>query len=280
MKIYISTDIEGLAGITDWNMEKDDSQEFRQLYNDQVAWVLKGIQQSFNNDQVEEILISDSHSKGNNLNYNYLSKVDERIALINGYPREDYMLSGLDSSFDQAFFVGYHSGIGKENGNMDHGYSARSAYKIWINDEYQNETTINAAFAAELGVPVTLVIGDSALKEQLFTEKMFPTPKYVSTKKSLARYAALSYPQKQVQNQIIAAAKEVIDNPEPYSAIKPYNHPLNLKIQLANTAQADVIDLLQDVTRLDGRTIAVQCPNMKKLINEIIAIVTLGGTQA
>ncbi|MCO6541545.1 MAG: M55 family metallopeptidase [Lactobacillus sp.] len=280
MKIYISTDIEGLAGITDWNMEKDDTIEFRKLYNQQVAWVLKGIQSSVNNDKITEILISDSHSKGNNLNYNYLSDIDERISLINGYPREDYMLSELNSSFDQVFFVGYHSGIGKENGNMDHGYSARSAYKIWINDAYQNETTINAAYAAELGIPVTLIIGDSSLQEQLFNDNMFSTPKFVSTKKSLARYAALSYPRRQIRLETINAAKEVIDNPEPYSKIKTLAEPLNLKIQLYNTAQADLINQLKDVKRLDGRTIEIQCSSMKELINEIIAVVTIGGTQA
>ena len=31
-----------------------------------------------------------------------------------------------------------------------------------------NETTINAAYASELGVPVGLIIGESGLEEQLF----------------------------------------------------------------------------------------------------------------
>ncbi len=34
-----------------------------------------------------------------------------------------------------------------------------------------NETTINAAYASELGVPVGLIIGESGLEEQLFQEK-------------------------------------------------------------------------------------------------------------
>ncbi|UQS82981.1 M55 family metallopeptidase [Bombilactobacillus thymidiniphilus] len=280
MKIYISTDVEGLAGITDWNMETQDSAEFRKLYNQQVAWVLQGIQASRNNEQVDTILISDSHAKGNNLNYNYLSDIDERISLINGYPREDYMMSGLDSSFDQVFFVGYHSGIGKTHGNMDHGYSARSAYKLWINGVYQNETTINVAYANELGVPVTLVVGDSALEEQLVQDKMYLTPKIVVTKKSLARYAAMSYPRKLVREQTIAAAEAVVNDPSAYNKMAPLADSFTLKLQLANTAQADVIDQLQEVKRLDGRTVEVQCPSMKSLLNEIIGLVTLGGTQA
>lgn len=137
LKIYISTDIEGLAGIVDFSQEDEDREIFRDLYNQQIEWVLQGIQQSNRNDEVTDILIADSHAKGLNLDYNRLSDCDERVSLISGWPREDYMMSKLDSTFDQVFFVGYHSGIGKEHGNMDHGYSARSAYKIWINGEYK-----------------------------------------------------------------------------------------------------------------------------------------------
>src|SRR5699024_11682219 len=46
MKIYISCDIEGLAGIATFDMEKDDTENFRELYHRHVKWVIDGIQQS------------------------------------------------------------------------------------------------------------------------------------------------------------------------------------------------------------------------------------------
>ncbi|AER65322.1 hypothetical protein HMPREF0539_0819 [Lacticaseibacillus rhamnosus LMS2-1] len=46
LKIYISTDIEGLAGIVDFSQEDEDREIFRDLYNQQIEWVLQGIQQS------------------------------------------------------------------------------------------------------------------------------------------------------------------------------------------------------------------------------------------
>lgn len=54
---------------------------------------------------------------------------------------------------------------------MDHGYSASVAYDLKINDLAMNETTINAAYASELGVSVGLIIGESGLEEQLFKKK-------------------------------------------------------------------------------------------------------------
>jgi D-amino peptidase len=278
MKLYISTDVEGIAGIVDFDQEDQDKTIFRDLYNQQLEWVLQGIQASDKNDEITDILIADSHAKGLNLNYNRLSDCDDRISLISGWPREDYMMSKLDDTFDQVFFVGYHAGIGKEHGNMDHGYSARSAYKIWINGEYQNETTINAAYASEVGVPVTLVIGDSGLREQLHDEGMFKSVKYVETKQSLARYAALNYPRKQIKADTIAAVKEVLAADAP-KAQKHYDMPAKLRMQVYNTAQADAIEQMPNVERIDGRTVETTVSDMKTLMNGILAMVAIGGTQ-
>ncbi|GKS81385.1 peptidase [Ligilactobacillus pabuli] len=279
MKIYISTDIEGIAGIINFDMENQDSVIFRELYNQQIEWVLEGIQQSDKNDEIEEIVIADSHSKGTNLSYNRLTDFDDRVSLISGFPRPEYMMSTLDESFDQVFFVGYHAGIGKQAGNMDHGYSARAAYKIWINGQYQNETTINAAYAAEMGVPVTLVVGDSGLKEQLHDEKMFPQVKFVETKKSLSRYAAWSYPKKKVRADTIAAVKEVLSKSAQETELLKYETPAELKMQLYTTAQADTIAQLPAVERLDGRTIQTHADSMHDTLNTILALVALGNTQ-
>ena len=43
MKIYVSCDIEGLAGIATFDMEKD-TVLFRELYHQHVAWLIEGIQ--------------------------------------------------------------------------------------------------------------------------------------------------------------------------------------------------------------------------------------------
>lgn len=161
---------------------------------------------------------------------------------------------------------------------MDHGYSARSAYKIWINGEYQNETTINAAYASEVGVPVTLVIGDSGLHEQLQDEGMFKDVAFVETKQSLARYAALNYPRKQIKADTFAAVKEVLSSSKA-TPQKHYAMPATLRMQVYNTAQADAIEQMPGVERIDGRTIETTLPDMKTLMNGILAMVAIGGTQ-
>lgn len=278
MKIYLSCDIEGLAGISMFEQEHQDTQNFRELYHKHIEWVLTGIQSSRVNKDITEITIADSHSKGINLNYLRLSEMDDRISLINGFPRKNYMMSGLDESYDVVFFVGYHAGIGKRYGNMDHGYSARVAYDLKINGEYMNETTINAAYAGELGVPVGLVIGDSALEEQLIQDGMMPNVQFVVTKQSLARYACMSYPMKQVKKQIIDSTKEVLEKDLSALPLYQLSMPAKVEIQCATTAQADQMEMLAFVERIDGRGIAFSNDSMEETMNQIVALVGLGGS--
>ncbi|MGH2281352.1 M55 family metallopeptidase [Enterococcus faecalis] len=279
MKIYVSCDIEGLAGIATFDMEKEDTVLFRELYHQHVAWLIEGIQKSAKNEQITEITIADSHSRGLNLAYARLAEMDERISLVSGFPRMDYMMSGLDSSYDVVFFLGYHAGIGKQKGNMDHGYSTSVAYDLKINDLEMNETTINAAYASELGVPVGLIIGESGLEEQLFQEKMMPEVPFVSTKESLGRYAIKNRPMQQVREAIVATTSQVLTS-FALSELPRYalQTPATVKLQCVTTAQADRIEMLPMIKRIDGRTVSFVGETMKDVMNGIVAVVGLVGT--
>jgi len=248
MKIYVSCDIEGLAGIATFDMEKEDTVLFRELYHQHVAWLIEGIQKSAKNEQITEITIADSHSRGLNLAYARLAEMDERISLVSGFPRMDYMMSGLDSSYDVVFFLGYHAGIGKQKGNMDHGYSASVAYDLKINDLAMNE-------------------------------KMMPEVPFVSTKESLGRYAIKNRPMQQVREAIVATTSQVLTS-FALSELPRYalQTPATVKLQCVTTAQADRIEMLPMIKRIDGRTVSFVGETMKDVMNGIVAVVGLGGT--
>ena len=56
MKLYISVDMEGLAGITNWKDETEDRERFRNAMNEQVEWVLEGISKSKHNKEITSTL--------------------------------------------------------------------------------------------------------------------------------------------------------------------------------------------------------------------------------
>ena len=72
MKLYISVDMEGLAGITNWKDETEDRERFRNAMNEQVEWVLEGISKSKHNKEITHIFFADSHGGGQYLCYDRL----------------------------------------------------------------------------------------------------------------------------------------------------------------------------------------------------------------
>ena len=55
MKIFISVDMEGMAGITSPSQEREETVSFRRALHNQVRWIIEGIQASEKNGEVEEI---------------------------------------------------------------------------------------------------------------------------------------------------------------------------------------------------------------------------------
>ncbi|HNT52924.1 MAG TPA: M55 family metallopeptidase, partial [Candidatus Syntrophosphaera sp.] len=121
-----------------------------------VETVLKAALASPQASSIEEIVIADSHSAGDNLDYS-ITSLDKRISLISGSPRPCYMMPDFGGEFSQVWLLGYHSGTGALRGNMDHSYSNSRIHKIWINGQRMNEALINAAYAGYHKVPVGLV---------------------------------------------------------------------------------------------------------------------------
>ena len=52
LKIYISVDMEGMAGITSPSQERDEVPSFRRALHNQVRWIIEGIPASSRNDEI------------------------------------------------------------------------------------------------------------------------------------------------------------------------------------------------------------------------------------
>jgi len=273
MKIYISLDMEGIAGTFTWTQEENNRAEVRKCIMQQVEWVIEGIHQSEANKQIEEIVIADSHSSGDSLLYE-TTAFDDRLHIISGYPRPKYMMPAFDKSYDIVFFVGYHGGIGTVHSNMDHSYSPRF-HRIWLQDKPMNESLINAAYAGLFDVPVGLVIGDDALFNQLKTSDALPWVEYVTTKYSLSRFSVKCKPMNVVRIETIEAVKKTLKSDITGFLIYKFTPPVTLKIELQTTSMADAVEMMPDVKRLDGFTIEYTHNDYSQIFDAIDAIATL-----
>ena len=273
MKIFISIDMEGIPGTFNWEHEKVDRPSVRACMNEHITTAVKAILSSEQADKVTEIVIADSHSAGDNLSYE-ITRLDPRISLISGGPRPEYMMPGFDSSYAMVFLLGYHAGTGALRGNMDHTYSNSRIQKIWINGQPMNEALINAAYAGYHKVPVAVVSGDLALRNELLPP--MPWLEYVCTKEGISKFAAKNYSVLKVNEELsqkIHAAMGKKDLP-----IFTFEAPIELKMELHSTAMADQACLMPDVQRLDGKTISYSHDDFKVIFNALMALVTLASS--
>ncbi len=273
MNIYISFDMEGIAGIHRFSDEFKRTGAYLEAIHAHLQAVIDGIRQSPKNDEVETITISDSHGDGKNLDYLTLSKMDERIELVSGYPRNEYMMSGLDRH-DIIFFLGYHASGGHHLANMDHAYST-AFHRVSINGIKCSEAMINQIYAKEKHVPVGLIIGDSGLHSQLILEGYMPYVEYVVTKKSLGHNAVIHRNFQAVRKEIIEKVALVLDKDFSALPLGDLTAPYNVTIETNRTLQADKAEMLPGVARLDGYRIGMSYKNGKDLINGLMALEVL-----
>lgn len=159
MKVYLSADIEGITGVSHWdetNRLKEDYPYFAQQMTSEVNAACLGANEA----GAEEIWIKDAHGSARNIN---ILDLPENVKITRGWSRHPFlMMQELDSSFDAAMMVGYHSFSGSSDNPLAHTLDTTTAF-IKINDEYASEFLINAYTAALVNVPVVFVSGDEGL---------------------------------------------------------------------------------------------------------------------
>lgn len=163
MKIFISADIEGIAGITDWKEAKPGSSEYRPFQERMTAEVKAACLGALDAG-AKEIWVRDAHWYARNLLHDRLPR---EVRLVRGWSRHPYMMvQELDGTFDAAAFVGYHSMAGSGANPLAHTLTG-SFHSVRINDRPVAEFHLYAGAAALEGVPAIFASGDERLCEEV-----------------------------------------------------------------------------------------------------------------
>ncbi len=163
MKVYISTDIEGVAGITVWE-EARKSSAYYPYYAEQMTKEVAAACEGANKAGAEEILVRDGHGSGRNIDH---TKLPENATLIRGWSGHPYkMVQDIDESFNALAFVGYHSYGGSNENPLAHTMNSSVIDYIKLNGEYLSEFLLHAYLAASLEVPVAFISGDKGICEE------------------------------------------------------------------------------------------------------------------
>lgn len=166
MKIYISADIEGVAGICNWDettLNKPDYKYFQQELTNEVISCCNALLDC----GIKDIYVRDAHDEARNIIPNLLPKEVKLIRGWEGSPCD--MMAGLDETFDGAIFIGYHSHARSNNNPLSHTMST-SINHIKFNNKLASEFIMNAYYAKIKKVPVIMVTGDEGLTKEVKNE--------------------------------------------------------------------------------------------------------------
>ena len=100
-----------------------------------------------------EVMVNDSHWNTRNL---LLERLDPRARMIKGLHKPICMVQGIDSSFDAAVFVGYHSCAGTERGVLNHTLLGKEVQQPAPRRGADRRDAPERADAGHYGVPVAV----------------------------------------------------------------------------------------------------------------------------
>ena len=216
MRIYISVDMEGIAGVVHEDQTNPidprcagEYNRFRAQMTEEANAAIEGALTG----GATAVLVNDSHWLMRNL---LAEQLHPSAQLVSGGPKTWSMMEGVESGHDAAFFVGYHARAGTRNAILDHTYTDR-ILDVRVNGTSLGELGLNALLAGTYKVPVALVSGDQALASEA-GQLLGPAVKTVIVKEALSRNAARSLSPLEACNRIRTAAEQAVKS---LSALRP-----------------------------------------------------------
>ncbi len=176
MKLFLSADIEGCAGLA-MPAETHKAESVYRAYAGEMTKEVVAACEAAHAAGADEIVVKDGHGDASNIDP---LKMPEYVTLIRGKSGHPYnMMYGIDASFDGVLYLGYHAPAGSPCFSISHTSTGNSLY-IRLNGKIMSECMLNSYTAASHGVPVLFLSGDSEICRQ--AEDFLPGITTIATK--------------------------------------------------------------------------------------------------
>jgi D-amino peptidase len=257
MRIYVSVDMEGLAGVAHPNQVVFGLNGIDRTDYDRSRGLMAGetnaaIDAAFEHG-ADEVVVNDSHWLMRNLRAEDLRGQARLIIGDKPFSMTQGVGGEGDGAFDGAVFIGYHAGAGHPTGVIAHTYSSVTVLEIRANGAAHNEAGLNAIRLGHHGVPVILVAGDDALAGEV--EALLPWAERVVVKRALGSNVADSLAPDDAHAAIRTGIERALDRLGEMRAYEP-TLPIRGEIDFRLPAMADYACVLPGVERIGPRTVA------------------------
>lgn len=272
MKVFISVDLEGVAGIAE-DIEVD-VLAGGQLYDEarrlMTAECNAAIEAAFSSG-ADEVVVNDSHW----LMLNLLQReLDPRAEVVRGNKKPHDMLEGLDSETSAALFVGYHAGAGHDDGVLNHTMED-TVQQVLINGAPAGETRLNAALAGTFGVPVVFVSGDDVLCAE--ARDLLGDVETAQVKRAVHKYTARSVHPIKAQGLIADGVRRALGRLADFA---PYRvePPVTMRLDLISTSMAALCSWVPGVRRVGSRAVEYRSDDYFEVYRMLEVLLLLAGT--
>jgi D-amino peptidase len=271
MQVLVSADMEGATGVT-WTDDcvpgTEPWQRMRRLFAGDVNACVAGLHAG----GATAVLVNEAHSAQRNL---LLEELDERASMLTGRHKPLSMMQGIESGVDGVVFLGYHAGAGQQ-GVLAHTYLTNSITGVWLDGEPAGEGGLNAALAAEHGVPVLLVTGDDRACAE--AAGYAPDAERVAVKECVSRYAAICLPPARTAEMIAQAATAAMRR----AGRRPQRRaPHRIEVEFDAAHLADAAAVVPTVEQVGVRRVGFDAPDMTSAMRafKIVTAIAAGAVQ-
>jgi len=258
MKVYIFTDLEGVAGVVDFETQTYPGGKYfeqaKHLLTLETNAAVEGLLEA----KAEEIIVLDGHGYGGIIP----EELHREAKLISG--RVLTPPFGLDNSYDAVILLAHHAMAGVENGNLNHSYSSTGIFNMWLNEKLVGEIGMEFALSGYFGIPVILVTGDAAACNE--ARSYIKNVEVAAVKEGINRLTAISlHPEKarQLIREKARLALKRIKEIRHYRLPKP---PFFLKIQFVSSDATARLVTRPGCRRIDSRTVEFESDDFLKLL--------------
>jgi D-amino peptidase len=265
MKICIVTDMEGLAGVDNWEQcyaAADDAPEYLHGLAQLAADTNAAVAGCFDAGATE-VVVWDGHGRNRQQAFTRVA-LDPRATLRRLVPGTPIVLEGLDAGTTGVLMVGQHAMAGTLHGFLDHTQCPKEICRYLINGAEHGEMSQFALHAGAFGVPLLHVSGDEALCTE--ANRLFPWVATTPTKRGTGWAACELYPTDAVRTNLRRDVAAAIRN-RARALVWTQPLPTEIAVEYAWSELADRLAAVPGVRRPHARTVAWKIPDPRFIYN-------------
>jgi D-amino peptidase len=267
LKVHISVDMEGVAGVVTNDQLFPAGFEYTRFREFMTREALAAVEAA-RASGAGEIVVADSHGNGENL---LIELFPKDVRIIRSWPRRLGMMAGIDSTFNAAIFIGYHSSTTNPAGVRAHTISSARFTRIAINGTPFTEGAMNAAIAGQFGVPVVMISGDDAAIAEVRSQA--GPMEGAEVKRSLGFHSADTLTPEAARELIGQKVRSALGRLKDF---RPFTvkMPVTLDVSFKNYTPVEILAYLRFVERPDSHTVRYIAKDMGEAVDFIHFLTT------